>query len=123
MFGKKAQAPAVVVDVEERGRGMTAGDVRRRFALEVRPADAPAFRVMVDHTFLWSDPIPGEGTTVTVEYEAKHPDRAELKMDGDPRYDRKLVKELRHQQESARESALDAELTAPPGTPPPTEAI
>ena len=121
MFGAKAEAPATVVDVEQHGRGMSEGELKYRFVLEVQPADAQAFRVMVEHTFLYSDVVPEQGGTVNVEYEVKHPDKANLALDGDPRYDRKLVKERRNERRSSREDQLQAELQAPSGTPSPSE--
>ena len=120
MFGAKAEAPATVVDVEDHGRGMNQGTIKYRFVLEVQPPDGQAFRVMLDHTFLYSDVVPERGASVNVEYEVKHPDKAKLKLDGDPHYDRKLVKEHRKEQEDAREAQLQAEVEAEPGTASPT---
>jgi hypothetical protein len=120
MFGAKAEAPATVVDVEQHGRGMSQGELKYRFVLEVQPPDSQPFRVMVEHVFLYSDVVPEQGGTVNVEYEVKHPDKAKLALDGDPRYDRKLMKERQKEQGSAREDQLQAELAAPPGTPSPS---
>jgi len=120
MFGAKAVAPATVVDVEQHGRGMSEGELKYRFVLEVQPPDVQPFRVMTEHLFLFSDVVPEQGGTVNVEYEVKHPDKAKLALNGDPRYDRKLVKERRKQQGSARENQLQAELASPPGTPSPS---
>jgi hypothetical protein len=75
---------------------------------------------MVEHVFLYSEVVPEQGGTVNVEYEVKHPDKAKLALDGDPRYDRKLMREHRKEQSSAREDQLQAELAAPPGTPSPS---
>jgi hypothetical protein len=120
MFGAKAEAPAVVIDVEEQGRGMSRGDLKFRFVLEARPADGQPFRLLVDHTFLWSDARPKPGETVTVEYEVRHPDKAKLVLDGDPRFDRKQVRERGQAEESARQAQLEAEVEQEPGGSPPT---
>src|SRR5262249_7377177 len=91
--------------VEDHGRGMNQGTIKYRFVLEVQPSDGEAFRVMLDHVFLYSDVVPERGASVNVEYEVKHPDKAKLKLDGDPHYDRKLVKEHRKEQEDATRGA------------------
>jgi len=110
MFAKKTQAKALVLD--RAGRGNVAGrDMHgvdwehRKYMLEVRPPGQQPFRVETKATV----PIfskPGQGDVVNVSYDPKN-NKAEIEIQGDPRYDPAFVRAARRQQEAAgREGGL-----------------
>ena len=127
VFGaKKVQAEATVVAaavMEHVYRTRIQGAVnvptwdRCEFVLEVRPPAGAPYRVKVEKNVLPYLRMPSSGDVVSIEYNEKHPDRVELELEGDPRYDRSIE---RKQQEAvaqqAREVALDQALHAAPGT-------
>jgi hypothetical protein len=65
--------------------------------------------------------VPAVGYTVRVEYQDKHPDKVELVLNGDDRYDMALSNREEREREKAgqasRDAAFQAALDAPPGTP------
>jgi len=86
-----------------------------RFVVEIRPQGAPAYRAGVERKIRTPD-------TVRVEYEAKHPDRVELALEGDDRYDDGLANREEKARDKAgkagRDASFQAALDAPPWTPP-----
>ena len=109
VFEKKEQAEALVIAREGPGHvvdtDMHGVDwEHRKYILEVRPAGRQAFRVETKAKV----PIfskPEEGDVVTVSYEP-HSRKTEIHIEGDPRYDPKLIRAARKQQEAARKEAL-----------------
>jgi hypothetical protein len=109
MFETKAQAEALVLALEAAGHVVDT-DLHgvdwehRKYVLEVRPAGQQPFRVETTAKV----PIlskPQEGDTVTVSYEPKS-HKTHLDIDGDPRYDPKLIYAARKQQAAASKEAL-----------------
>ena len=93
-----------------------------RFVVEVRPAAASAYRAGVEQKirvpgFL----VPAVGHTVRVEYHEKDPDKVELALQGDDRYDIALsdreAKERQKAGKASRDAAFQAALDAPPRDP------
>jgi len=76
----------------------------RKYILEVRPAGQHPFRVETKAKVPAFD-HPSEGDRVTVTFEPKS-HKTEMHIEGDPRYDPKLVREARKNQEAARRQAL-----------------
>ena len=131
MFGHKAQAQAVVVmremvheSVIEHGSNYHHWHYETwRFVLEVRPPVAPVYRAGAEQkiavpTFV----VPAVGNAVRVEYHEAHPDKVEIVLKGDDRYDMPLSNREEKQQHKAekasRDAAFQAALTAQPGTVP-----
>jgi hypothetical protein len=109
MFEAKERAEAVVLAVEPPG-AFSETDMHgvdwehRKYILEVRPAGQPPFRVETKAKV----PVfhrPGEGDAVTVSFDRKN-HKTEIHIDGDPRYDPKLIRNARKGQEAARREAL-----------------
>lgn len=131
MFGHKAEAEAVVITREkihesavEHGSNYHHWSYQTwRFVVEVRPEAAPAYRAAVEQKIrIPSFNVPAVGNTVRVEYEDKHPDKVELVLSGDDRYDMALSNREERERDkagkAARDAAFQAALDAPPGTPP-----
>jgi hypothetical protein len=131
MFGHKAEAEAVVITREmlhesavEHGSNYRHWHYETwRFVVEVRPQAAPAYRAGVEQKIrIPGFAVPAVGNTVRVEYEEKHPDKVELVLNGDDRYDMALSNREEREGEKAgkagRDAAFHAALDAPPGTPP-----
>jgi hypothetical protein len=109
MFEARERAEAVVLEVEPPGAFSETDThgvewVHRKYILEVRPAAQRPFRVeakakvpIFDH--------PGEGDAVTVSFDPKN-HKTEIHIDGDPRYDPRLIREARKEREAARKEAL-----------------
>jgi hypothetical protein len=109
MFEMKEQAEALVLDLEPPGHvvdtDMHGVDwEHRKYILEVRPAGQQPFRVETKAKV----PIfskPEQGDTVTVSYDPKN-HKTELHIEGDSRYDPKLIRAARKQDEASRKTAL-----------------
>jgi hypothetical protein len=105
----KEQAAASVLDLESSGNvvytDMHGVDwEHQKYILEVHPAGEQPFRVETKAKV----PIfskPEQGDTVTVSYDPKSR-KAELHIEGDSRYDPKLIREAKKQHEAARKQAL-----------------
>ena len=109
MFDAKERAEAVVLAMEPPGASRET-DIHgtewehRKYILEVRPAGQQPFRVetkakvAVFHR-------PGEGDAVTVSFDPKN-HKTEIHIEGDPRYDPKLIRAARKEHEAARKKAL-----------------
>ena len=116
MFDKKVQAQAKVLD--ELGYGNVVDTdlhgvdwAHYRYILEVRPEGQAPFRVESKSKV----PIfghPTKGDVVTVNYEPKN-QKTEIQIEGDARYDPKLVREKRKEDKAARAQAL---LSGAPGS-------
>ena len=109
MFESKVQAQALVLALEPPGPVVDT-DLHgvdwehRKYILEVRPAGQPPFRVETKAKV----PIfhkPEQGDTVTVSYEP-HNHKTEIHVEGDERYDPKLIRAARKQQAAATKDAL-----------------
>jgi hypothetical protein len=131
MFGHKAEAEAVVITREklhesavEHGSNYNHWSYQTwRFVVEVRPEAAPAYRAAAEQKIrIPSFAVPMAGNTVRVEYEEKHPDKVELVLNGDDRYDMALSNREERERDkagkAARDAAFQAALDATPGTPP-----
>jgi hypothetical protein len=109
MFEPKSHAEAVVLALEPPGHVIDT-DLHgvdwehRKYILEVRPADQPPFRVETKAKV----PIfskPEQGDLVTVSYDPRS-HKTELHIDGDSRYDPRLIREAKKQQEAALKQSL-----------------
>ena len=109
MFDAKEQAEAVVLAVEPPG-SFSETDMHgidwehRKYILEVRPAGQHPFRVETKAK-VPAFHHPEEGDAVRVTFDPKN-HKAEIHIEGDPRYDPKLRREARKQRETARKEAL-----------------
>jgi hypothetical protein len=109
MFEAKERAEAVVLDVEPPG-AFSETDMHgiewehRKYILEVRPAGQQPFRVETKAKVAIFH-RPGEGDVVTVSFDPKN-HKTEMHIDGDARYDPKLIREARKEHEAARKHAL-----------------
>jgi hypothetical protein len=119
MFEKKALAEALVLDDEGAGNTI-AKDMHgvdwdhHKYILEVRPTDAAPFRVETKAKVpIFSKPQPGD--VVRVSYEPKG-HKVEILIEGDPRYDPKLVKASKKQQRDAQAQALLSGAPVPAST-------
>jgi hypothetical protein len=119
MFDRKAQAEAMILDDQGSGHTITR-DLHgvdwdhHKYIVEVRPAGQASFRVEAKTKVpIFSAPQPGD--LVTVSYEPKS-QKTEIQIEGDPRYDPKLIRENKDQQKAARAEALLSGAT-PPGVP------
>src|SRR5258708_24168232 len=132
MFGHRAEAEAVVVAREklhespvEHGSNYRHWHYETwRFVLDVRPEGALALRAGAEQKIrVPGFSVPGAGDPVRVEYQEKHPDKVELVLEGDDRYDIALSNREERERDKAggasRDAAFQAALDAPPGTPPP----
>jgi len=131
MFGHKEEADAVVITREKIHEspvehGSNYGHWHYdtwRFVVEIRPQGAPPYRAGVEQKIRTPGfSAPDVGNTVRVEYEAKHPDKVELALEGDDRYDDGLANREEKERDKAgkagRDASFQAALDAPPGTPP-----
>ena len=109
MFDKKAQAQALILEELEAGSGVHT-DIHGvdwahyRYAVEVRPEGEAPFRVESESKV----PVntrPKRGDVVTVDYEPKN-QKAEIRIDGDERYDPDVYREKWKKEEAARVQAL-----------------
>jgi hypothetical protein len=109
MFAAKEQAEAVVLEVEPPG-AFSETDMHginwehRKYILEVRPAGQRPFRVETKAK-VGAYHHPGTGDSVTVSFDPKS-HKTEIHIDGDPRYDPRLIRKERKEQEAARREAL-----------------
>jgi hypothetical protein len=131
MFGHKTEAEAVVITREmlhesavEHGSNYHHWHYQTwRFVVEVRPEAAAAHRAGVELKIrIPGFAVPAVGNIVRVEYEEKSPDKVEIVLNGDDRYDMALSNREEKEQHKAgkagRDAAFQAALDAPPGTPP-----
>ena len=109
MFDKKAQAEAVILADEGPGNVMDA-DVHgvdwdhHKYIVEVRPPGEDSFRVETKAKVpIFSQPQPGN--VVKVSYDPKN-HKTEIQIEGDPRYDPKLIRARKKQQRAAQAEAL-----------------
>lgn len=116
MFDKKAQAEALILADEGVGN-VTDTDIHgvhwdhHKYIVEVRPAGAEPFRVETKAKVpISSHPEPGD--VVTVAYDPKN-HKAEILIEGDPRYDPKLIREARKHDREAEAQALLGGAPAP----------
>ena len=130
MFGHKAQAQAVVVvrgmlheSAVEHGSNYSHWHYQTwRFVLEVRPEGTRAYRAAGEQKIrIPGFVVPAAGSTVRIEHDDKHPDTVKLVLHGDDRYDMALSNREERDAEKAgqtgRDTAFEAALDAPPGTP------
>ena len=109
MFGARERAEAVVLAVEPPG-AFSETDMHgtawehRKYILEVRPAGRPPFRVEAKAKVAVLD-RPREGDAVTVSFDPGNR-KTEIHIEGDPRYDPRLIREARKEREAARKKAL-----------------
>jgi len=114
MFDKKAQADAVIL-ADEGPCGSEDTDIHgvhwdhRKFVVEVRPAGEAAFRAET-RTKIPVRSSPRTGDTVRVSYDPRN-HKTEILIDGDPRYDPKIIREKTMEQ---RRAAVDALLAGQP---------
>ena len=109
MFEAKERAEAVVLAIEPLG-GCYETDIHgiewqhRKYILEVRPAGQRPFRVEAKAKVgTWT--CPGTGDAVTVSFDPKN-HKTEIQIDGDPRWDPRLVRQARKEREAAHNRAL-----------------
>ncbi len=109
MFDKKVLADALILDDEGPGpvRDTDVHGVdweHHKFILEVRPEGEAPVRVETKAKVpIFSQPNPGD--VVKVEYDPKN-HKAEIQIEGDPRYDPKLIRAAKKQQAAAQRDAL-----------------
>ena len=133
MFGKRVAADAVVVTREmihdspvEHGSNYDHWHYQTwRFVLDVQPPGGQVYRAGVEQKIRYpSFTVPDVGNQVRVSYEEKSPDKVELMLEGDDRYDDGLRNREESEQRKAgkadRDAAYRAALDAPPGRPPPS---
>jgi len=133
MFGHKTEADAVVITrekVHESSMYVRSGSKdwhheTWRFVLEVHPQGAEAYRVGAEEKIrvgFGAFTVPDVGNKVRVEYEEKEPDKIQLVLEGDARYDDEARKREDKAHEKAEKASSDASyqaaLDAPPGTSP-----
>jgi hypothetical protein len=109
MFDKKVPAEALILDDEGSG-AVTGTDFHgvdwdhHKYIVEVRPADGEPFRVETKaKVAIFSKPRPGD--VVKVSYDPKS-HKTEIHIEGDPRYDPKLIRARSKQERSAQAEAL-----------------
>jgi hypothetical protein len=109
MFDKKAPAEAMILEDEGSGNVMDT-DMHgvdwdhHKYILEVRPQGEQPFRVETKAKVpIFSPPRPGD--VVWVLYDPKN-HKAEIMIEGDPRYDPKLIRENQKHDREARAAAL-----------------
>jgi len=109
MFDKKVQAEALIL--ADAGSGNVVDtDIHgvdwdhHKYILEVRPAGEDSFRVETKAKVpIFSQPQPGD--VVKVAYDPKN-HKTEIQIEGDPRYDPKIIRANRKQQRAASAEAL-----------------
>jgi hypothetical protein len=109
MFEKKVQGEALILDDEGAGN-VTDTDFHgvdwdhHKYIVEVRPADGEPFRVETKaKVAIFSKPRPGD--VVKVSYDPKS-HKTEIHIEGDPRYDPKLIRANSKQERAAQKEAL-----------------
>jgi hypothetical protein len=119
MREKKAQAEALVLALEPPGNVVDT-DIHgvdwehRKYILEVRPAGQQPFRVETKAKVpIFSKPRQGDIVTVTYDPDSH---KTDLHIEGDSRYDPKLIRAARKQQEAARKEALLSGAPVPDAT-------
>jgi hypothetical protein len=114
MFEKWVQAEAVILEDEGSG-SVVDTDLHgvdwdhHKYILEVRPAGEPPFRVETKAKV----PIfhaPSQGDTVVVNYDPKQ-HKTEIVIEGDPRYDPKLIRAQKKQDKQDRAAHAQAVLS------------
>ena len=114
MFEKKEQAEAKILDDEGPGnvvdRDMHGVDWdHHKFIVEVRPPGGDPFRVeMKAKVPIFSSPQVGD--LVKVLYESRS-HKTEIQIEGDPRYDPKLIRDKKKQQKQERAARTEALLS------------
>jgi len=109
MFDKGVQAEALILDDEGPGNVVDTGIHgvdwdRHKYIVEVRPAGQEPFRVETKAKVpISSHPRPGD--VVKVAYEARN-HKTEILIEGDPRYDPKLIRAAKKHERAARAEAL-----------------
>ena len=116
MFDKKVQAEALILDDEGSGHVVDT-DVHgvdwdhHKYIVEVRPDGAEPFRVETKvKVAIFHKPQPGD--VVKVSYDPKN-HKTEIHIEGDPRYDPKLIRAKSKQDRTARAEALLSGAPAP----------
>ena len=108
MFGHgHAVAQAKILADEGYGMAMNSGSValqHQKYIVEVHPADEPAFRTEVKAWVSWTN-RPGVGDVLDVRYRPGSQD-VELVIEGDPRYDWKLIADKQQTDADAQRRAL-----------------
>src|SRR5579859_3278891 len=110
MFDKKTTQAQALIVADEGPAGSTDTDIHgvhwdhRKYILEVRPAGLDPFRVETK-TKVAIGSTPQTGDMVTVSYDPKSR-KTEIDIEGDPRYDPKIVRDAKKQQQAARKLAL-----------------
>jgi hypothetical protein len=126
MFDKKVQAEALILDSLGPGNVIDT-DIHgvdwdhHKYIIEVRPAGEQPFRVETKAKVpIFSRPKPGDVVQVTYELKSHH---VHLQIEGDPRYDPKLIRAAKKQQRAARADALlhGAQPDFPAAAPPPDD--
>jgi hypothetical protein len=109
MFDKKMQAEALILDDQGAGNVIDT-DMHgvdwdhHKYIVEVRPAGDAPFRVETKAKV----PIfhkPHVGDVVQVTYDPKN-HKTHIEIEGDPRYDPRLIREQKKQQQDVRAQAL-----------------
>jgi hypothetical protein len=119
MFDKKEPAEALIVADEGPGN-VEDTDIHgvhwdhHKYIIEVRPPGEAPFRIETKAKVpIFSKPRPGD--VVKVAYDPKN-HHAEIQIEGDERYDPKLVREREKQQAAARRDALLSGAPTPEAT-------
>jgi hypothetical protein len=109
MFDKKVQGEALILDDEGAGHVVDT-DIHgvdwdhHKYIVEVRPDGGPPFRVETKVKVpIFSKPRPGD--VVKVSYDPKN-QKTEIHIEGDPRYDPKLIRARDKQDRTAQAQAL-----------------
>ena len=119
MFDQKSQAEATILDDLGSGNTVTT-DMHgpdwdhHKYVLEVRPAGETPFRIETKAKVpIFSAPQPGDLVNVSYDHKSH---KTEIQVEGDPRYDPKIIRENRQQQKAEREQALLSGAPVPGGT-------
>ena len=120
MFGHKdeVETTATVVVVSQESKHIV-HDAKYRVVLDVNGVGEPVFRTTVEQRFYSALETPDPGDVVNVRYDRKRHE-VEMLVKGDPRFDLEAAQKQRDQQQA---SAVEAAITQPAGSPPPTGAI
>ena len=118
MFDKKSQAQALIIADEGPGN-VEDTDLHgvhwdhHKYIVEVRPAGEAPFRVETKAKVpIFHHPSPGD--VVTVTYDPKN-HQAEIQIEGDERYDPKIIREREKAAKAAQHDALLSGAPAPAG--------
>jgi hypothetical protein len=108
MFETKERAEAVVLAIEASGRSQAdmhgISWMHLKYILEVRPAGQRPFRVEAK-VKVGSVIFPGPGDAVTVSFDPES-HKTEVHIEGDPRWDPRLLREASKERAAARNTAL-----------------